>query len=92
MFKPSNRTGGPRTDVLEIFIYLPYMDPRIAEERQRLTARSPTQLLDLLESSILGRSAAIKRSPSSPKKFVKDAVFLLRLRTQRIGHRTATIS
>ena len=38
-FKSSNRTGGPRTDVLETIIHRPYMDPKISEDRRKRTAQ-----------------------------------------------------
>ena len=65
IFKPSNRTGGPRTDVLETITHLPYT----ATYLSRLT-----QPLYLLGWSNLDRSGAIKCSPS---KNVKDVLFLL---------------
>lgn len=52
--------------------HLPYS--RVAEEH---VLRSSTQPLYLLGSFNLGGSAAINRSPSSPKKNVKGVVFLL---------------
>lgn len=39
MFKRSNHSSGPRTDVLETIIQRPYMDPRISEERKKRTAQ-----------------------------------------------------
>ena len=39
MFKPSNRPSGPRSDVLKIITHLPYMDPRISEERKKRAAQ-----------------------------------------------------
>jgi len=67
ILKPSNRTGGPRTDVLET--HLPYMDPRVAEERKRRTAQLDATTMPIRVIQF-GWKCRDRTLSSSPKKNV----------------------
>lgn len=88
VFKPSNRTGGPRTDVWRLsHIFLTWIQG--SRKNARDVLRSLTQPLYLLGSSNLGGCAAFKRSHRVRRKLWRTYSYF-RLRTQKIW--TATIS